>query len=80
MTLTLRPPRPTFWTMRCTRIATLSVLLFVGFCVAETMPYLGLPLESQPTFLDCYRQATWNGKMFVETGKTICLGALSDAR
>ena len=37
-------------------------------------PYLGLPFEPKPRFLDCYPQALWDGKAFVETGRTICLG------
>ena len=41
---------------------------------ARTTPYLGLPFEPKPRFLDCYPQAVWDGKAFVETGRTICLG------
>jgi len=59
--------------VRLARIFVLSVLLFIAFCVVETAPYLGLPFEARPVFLDCYPQATWDGKAFVETGRTICL-------
>jgi len=41
---------------------------------ARTTPYLGLPLEPKPAFLDCYHQAVWDGRTFVETGRMICLG------
>jgi len=71
--LTVSRPWPTFWAVRLARIAALSVLLFAAFCIAETTPYLGLPFEPRPAFLDCYEQARWDGRVFVETGRTICL-------
>jgi hypothetical protein len=43
--------------------------------VAQTTPPLSwFPLEPKPVFLDCYRQAVWNGHTFIETGRTVCLG------
>lgn len=66
--------------MRLARISVLDVLLFAVVSIAETTEYLGLPFEPRPLFLDCYKQARWNGRVFVETGRTICLGAIDPAR
>jgi hypothetical protein len=50
-------------------------LLVLGLVeLSRTTPYLGLPFEPKPVFLDCYAQAKWNGKTFVPTGRTLCLG------
>jgi hypothetical protein len=59
---------------RVVRIAVYAMLMASAIETARTTPYLGLAFEPKPTFLDCYRQAAWNGKTFVETGRTICLG------
>jgi hypothetical protein len=59
--------------VRPARILALALLLFAVVSVAETMPHLGLPFEPRPVFMDCYRQAKWNGRVFVETGRTLCL-------
>lgn len=63
------------WSLgRVARIAVYAIVMAGAIEVARTTPYLGLPLEPKPRFLDCYRQATWTGKRFVETGRMICLG------
>ena len=59
---------------RTLRIASLTVLCTVGQWISQTTPYLGVPLEPKPVFMDCYEQALWNGRVFTPTGKTICLG------
>ena len=59
--------------MRPLRIVALALLLFALVSVAETTPYLGLPFEPKVVFMDCYRQAKWNGRVFVETGRFLCL-------
>ncbi len=56
------------------RIAAAAFLISAVIEVARTTPYLGLPFEPKPKFLDCYEQAKWNGKVFVPTGRTVCLG------
>jgi hypothetical protein len=63
------------WSLgRVVRIAIYAVAMAGVIETARTTAYLGLPFEPKPAFLDCYRQAAWNGKTFVETGRTICLG------
>jgi hypothetical protein len=63
------------WTLaRLVRIAVYGALMAGVIETARTTPYLGLPLEPKPRFIDCYQQAAWNGKVFVETGRMICLG------
>jgi hypothetical protein len=63
------------WSLgRVVRIAIYGVAMAGVIETARTTAYLGLPFEPKPAFLDCYRQATWNGETFVETGRTICLG------
>ena len=59
--------------MRLLRQFALGLALFAIVSVAETTPYLGLPFEPRPLFMDCYPQARWNGKVFVPTGRTLCL-------
>jgi len=59
----LRRPRRVDWRQMAGAVET-----------ARTTPYLGLPLEPKPAFLDCYHQAVWDGRTFVETGRMICLG------
>ena len=66
--------RPTWGLGRVVRIAVYAILMASAIETARTTPYLGLPFEPKPRFLDCYRQAAWNGKVFVETGRMICLG------
>ena len=66
--------RPRWNVARVVRIAVYSIVIAGVIETARTTPYLGLPLEPTPRFLDCYRQAAWNGRVFVETGRTICLG------
>ena len=69
------------WSLgRVVRIVVYAALMAGTIETARTTPYLGLPLEPKPTFLDCYRQAVWNGKTFVETGRMICLGAVVAAQ
>jgi len=60
---------------RVIRIVLLGVGLACGMEVSRTTPYLGLPFEPKPTFLDCYPQAKWDGLHFIPTGREICLGA-----
>jgi hypothetical protein len=60
---------------RFLRIILLGLGLACGMEVSRTTPYLGLPFEPAPVFLDCYQQAKWNGQQFVATGREICLGA-----
>ena len=63
------------WTLaRVVRIAVYAIVMAAVVETARTTPYLGLPLEPKPAFLDCYRQAVWDGRTFVETGRMICLG------
>jgi len=63
------------WSLaRVVRIAVYAIVMAGVIETARTTPYLGLPLEPQPKFLDCYRQAAWTGKTYVETGRMICLG------
>jgi hypothetical protein len=63
------------WSLaRAVRVVIYATLMASAIETARTTPYLGLPFEPRPEFPDCYRQATWNGKAFVETGLTICLG------
>jgi hypothetical protein len=59
---------------RVVRIVVCGILMAGAIETARTTPYLGLPFEPKPRFLDCYRQAAWTGKTYVETGRTICLG------
>ena len=59
---------------RVVRIVVYAALMAGTIETARTTPYLGLPLEPKPVFLDCYHQAAWNGRTFVETGRMICLG------
>ena len=59
---------------RIPRILALGLALFALVSVAETTPYLGLPFEPKVVFMDCFPQATWTGKVYVPTGRTICLG------
>jgi hypothetical protein len=66
--------RPRWGLGRVVRIAVYAILMASAIETARTTPYLGLPLEPKPRFLDCCRQAAWNGKVFVETGRMICLG------
>ena len=73
-TATTRLYLPKWSFARVVRIAALGLLMAGVIETARTTPYLGLPLEPEPRFLDCYRQAAWDGKAFVETGRTICLG------
>jgi hypothetical protein len=72
--LLTRPHRPKWSLARVLRIAVYAILMASVIETARTTPYLGLPFEPKPRFLDCYRQAAWNGRTFVETGRTICLG------
>ncbi len=63
------------WTVgRILRIAVAAFLLAALVEIARTTPYLALPFEPRPRFLDCYPEAKWNGRVFVETGRTLCLG------
>lgn len=63
------------WSLaRAVRIAIYAIVMACAIETARTTPYLGLPFEAKPAFLDCYRQAAWNGKTFVETGRMVCLG------
>ena len=59
--------------MRLLRILAIGLLIAVVQEIARTTPYLGLPFEPKPVFLDCYAQAKWNGKVYIPTGRTICL-------
>ena len=59
--------------MRLLRQFALGLALFAIVSVAETTPYLGLPFEPKALFLDCYDQAKWNGRVFVKTGRFLCL-------
>jgi hypothetical protein len=68
------PYVPSWSLIRVLRIAVYAILMAGAIETARTTPYLGLPFEPKPRFLDCYPQALWNGKVFVETGRTICLG------
>lgn len=61
-------------TLRYLRRLFLSAILFIIIGIAQTTPYLGLPFEPKPTFMDCYSQAKWTGHDWQTTGKTICLG------
>ena len=61
--------------MRLLRIALLTLALATILELGHTMPYLGLPGEPQPVWLDCYAQAVWDGRIYIPTGKTLCLGA-----
>jgi hypothetical protein len=64
------------WTVtRVLRIAVAALLFTAMIEIARTTPYLGLPFEPKPKFLDCYPQAKWNGKIYVPTGRTVCLGS-----
>lgn len=69
-----KPYLPTWSLARVVRVLVYGTLMASAIETARTTPYLGLPFEPKPRFLDCYRQAVWNGKTFVETGTTICLG------
>jgi hypothetical protein len=71
----IKPYLPKWSLARLVRITAYAILLASAVETARTTPYLGLPFEPKPTFLDCYPQARWNGKAFVETGRTICLGS-----
>jgi hypothetical protein len=63
------------WTVaRVLRVVLAAFSITAVIEVARTTPYLGLPFEPKPRFLDCYPQATWNGKVYVPTGRTVCLG------
>jgi hypothetical protein len=68
------PYLPKWSLARVVRVAVYAILMAGAIETARTTPYLGLPFEPKPAFLDCYRQATWNGRTFVETGRVICLG------
>jgi hypothetical protein len=68
------PYWPTWTVARVLRIAVAALLVSAIIEIARTTPYLGLPFEPKPTFLDCYQQAKWNGKVHVPTGRTVCLG------
>jgi len=59
--------------LRLLRQFALALLLFALISVAQTTPPLGLPFEPKVSAEDCYRQARWNGRVFVKTGRTICL-------
>jgi len=59
--------------VRLLRQFALGLALFAIVSVAETTPYLGLPFEPKALFLDCYDQAKWNGRVFVKTGRFLCL-------
>lgn len=61
--------------MRALRIIVGGTILACVVSIAQTTPYLGLPLEPKPIFLDCYQQAEWSGTEFIKTGRTICLGS-----
>lgn len=65
-------PKWSVW--RALRIAVYTAVIFSVIEIANTTPYLGLPFEPKPIFLDCYESAVWTGKVFVGTGKMICLG------
>jgi hypothetical protein len=67
------PYLPKWSLARLLRIAVYAILMASAIETARTTPYLGLPFEPKPRFLDCYPQAVWSGKAFVETGRTICL-------
>ena len=60
-------------TIRVGRAVVMAAVMWFAVGVAQTTPYLGLPFEPKPVFLDCYDQAKWDGKHFIKTGKTICL-------
>jgi hypothetical protein len=70
----MKPYLPKWTPARLVRIAVYAILMASAIEMARTTPYLGLPFEPKPRFLDCYPQALWDGKAFVETGRTICLG------
>jgi hypothetical protein len=70
----IKPFLPQCGPARLVRIAIYADLMTSAIEAAGTTPYLGLPFEPKPRFLDCYPQAVWDGKAFVETGRTICLG------
>ena len=69
-----RPYLPKWSLDRAFRIALYALLMASAIETARTTPYLGLPFEPKPIFLDCYRQALWDGSRFLETGRMICLG------
>jgi hypothetical protein len=69
-----RPYLPRWSLARFVRVLVYAILMASAIETARTTPYLGLPFEPRPRFLDCYPQAIWHGKAFVETGRTICLG------
>ncbi len=70
----LVPYVPRWSLFRVLRITVYAILMASAIEAARTTPYLGLPFEPKPVFLDCYHQAVWDGTGFVETGRTICLG------
>jgi hypothetical protein len=74
--LVVRPWNGPYWpkwtVARVLRIAVAVFLLAAFIEIARTTPYLGLPFEPKPK--DCYPQAKWNGRVYVPTGRTICLG------
>jgi len=59
--------------VRLLRQFALGLALFAIVSVAETTPYLGLPFEPKAIALQCYDQAWWNGRVFVKTGRFLCL-------
>ena len=60
--------------MRLLRIALLTLALATILELGRTMPYLGLPGEPPVQFMDCYAQAKWDGRVYIPTGKMLCLG------
>jgi hypothetical protein len=56
------------------RMAIIAAALWWLVAIAQTTPYLGLPLEPRPAFLDCYEQAKWDGHTWRYSGRTLCLG------
>jgi hypothetical protein len=74
----IKPYLPKWSLGRLVRIAVYAILMASAIETARTTPYLGLPFEPKPRFLDCYPQAGWDGKAFVATGRTICLGGDED--
>ena len=66
---------PSWSFTRARRVAIYAIVPATAMEMARTTPYLGLPFEPEPRFLDCYPQTACNGATFVETGRTVCLGA-----
>lgn len=59
---------------RLFRIVVLALAITCFKEISRTTPYLGLPFEPKPVFLDCYAQAKWDGHHFISTGRMLCLG------